>query len=131
MLGHLKLDDDKEKATSFMATEAAKEALARRGVEPEEIDVIILATITPDMHFPAAACLVQAQLGATKAWGFDLSAACSGFLYGLCTGAGVTRRSPTSKRLPLKFTGPPDQALRIISMPSSTREGRWDSLRWN
>ena len=79
---------DKDKATSFMATEACKEALAKRGVEPEEIDVILLATITPDMHFPAAACLVQAQLGATNAWGYDLSAACSGFLYGLSTGAG-------------------------------------------
>ncbi len=79
---------DKDKATAYMATEAAKEALSQRGVEPEEIDVIILATITPDMHFPAAACLVQAQLGATKAWGFDLSAACSGFLFGLSTGAG-------------------------------------------
>jgi len=78
---------DKDKATSYMATEACKEALAKRGVEPEEIDVIILATITPDMHFPAAACLVQAQLGATKAWAFDLMAACSGFLFGLCTGA--------------------------------------------
>lgn len=78
---------DPSKATSFMAAEAAKEALRARGVGPEEIDLIIVATVTPDMLFPATACLVQEQIGATNAWGFDLSAACSGFLFALDTGA--------------------------------------------
>lgn len=78
---------DADKATSYMATEAAKEVLAKRGIGPEEIDVIILATISPDMLFPAAACLVQAELGAKNAWAFDLAAACSGFLFSLSTAA--------------------------------------------
>ena len=77
---------DPDKATSFMATEACKEVLKKRGIGPEEIDLIIVATVTPDMVFPATACLVQEQLGATNAWGFDLSAACSGFLFGLSCG---------------------------------------------
>ena len=78
---------DPDKATSFMATEAAKMALEKRGIGPEEVDLIIVATVTPDMVFPATACLVQAQLGATNAWGYDISAACSGFLFALSTGA--------------------------------------------
>ena len=79
------LDDDQ--ATSDMATEAAEEVLDARGIGADEIDVIIVATVTPDMQFPATACLVQDRIGASNAWGFDLSAACSGFLYGLTTGA--------------------------------------------
>ncbi|QXD13738.1 ketoacyl-ACP synthase III [Rhodocaloribacter litoris] len=78
---------DKDKATSYMAAEAARDLLRKRGIEPEEIDAIIVATVTPDMFFPATACLVQAAIGAKNAWGFDLSAACSGFLFALSTGA--------------------------------------------
>ena len=78
---------DEGKATAYMATEAAREILVKRGIEPEEIDLIIVATITPDMAFPATACLVQEALGAHRAWGFDLSAACSGFLFALSSGA--------------------------------------------
>ena len=78
---------DPDKATSYMATEAAREALEKRGMDPSDVDLIIVATITPDMAFPATACLVQDKLGATKAWGFDVSAACSGFLFALSTGA--------------------------------------------
>ncbi len=78
---------DDEKATSFMATEAAQEALDKRGLVPDDVDVIVVGTVTPDMLFPATACLVQDNLGASNAWGFDLSAACSGFLYALTTGA--------------------------------------------
>ncbi len=74
-------------AASHMATEAARQLLASRNVSPEEIDLIIVATVTPDMMFPATACLVQSSLGAKNAWGFDLSAACSGFVYALTVGA--------------------------------------------
>ncbi len=74
-------------ATSDLAVEAAKICLARRGIEASEVEVIIVATVTPDMMFPATACLVQDKIGAKGAWGFDLSAACSGFLYALQMGA--------------------------------------------
>ena len=74
-------------ATSHLGTEAARKALAACGVSAEEIDMIVVATITPDMFFPATACLIQDRLGAKNAWGFDLSAACSGFLYALTVGA--------------------------------------------
>lgn len=69
--------------TSDMATHAARLALERAGVSPGDVDLIVLATITPDMVFPATACLVQEKLGATRAAAFDLEAACSGFVYGL------------------------------------------------
>ena len=78
---------DKGVATSDLATEAAKKALAERGIAPADVEAIIVATVTPDMFFPATACLVQHKLGATGSWGFDLSAACSAFLYALQTGA--------------------------------------------
>jgi 3-oxoacyl-[acyl-carrier-protein] synthase III len=78
---------DPEVATSDLATEAARAALAMRGVDPSEIDAILVCTVTPDMFFPATACLVQNNLGAKRAWGFDLVAACSGFVYGLTTAA--------------------------------------------
>ena len=73
--------------TSDMAVNAIKSLLKNRGIGPEEIDIIVVATITPDMFFPSTACIIQEKLGAKKAWGFDLSAACSGFLYALVTGA--------------------------------------------
>src|ERR1700694_3628919 len=74
-------------ATSDMATAAAKQLLAQTNTDPTEIDPIFLASVTPDMFFTAAACLVQDGLGAKRAWGFDLSAACSGFAYALTVGA--------------------------------------------
>jgi 3-oxoacyl-[acyl-carrier-protein] synthase-3 len=74
-------------ATSDMAILAARCALSQRGVDPAEVNTIIVCTVTPDMFFPSTACLVQNGLGARGAWGFDLSAACSGFVYGLTTGA--------------------------------------------
>lgn len=78
---------DPDKATSFMATEAAKEALEDAGVKAEEIDAIIVATVTPDYFFPATAALVQKRIGAENAYGYDMSAACSGFVYALSEGA--------------------------------------------
>src|SRR5271167_1644039 len=74
-------------ATSHLATEAALRVLHQTGTPAEEIELIIVASVTPDMMFPATACLVQDRLGAKHAWGFDLSAACSGFLYALTVGA--------------------------------------------
>jgi 3-oxoacyl-[acyl-carrier-protein] synthase III len=78
---------DPAKATSYLATQAALEVLQVADIDPATIDALIVATVTPDMLFPATASLVQTNIGATKAWGFDLSAACSGFLYALTTGA--------------------------------------------
>ena len=76
-----------EMATSDLATAAAKEVLAARGIGPQDLDAILVCTVTPDMMFPATACIVQHNLGAHNAWGFDLVAACSGFVYGIATAA--------------------------------------------
>ena len=76
-----------EMATSDMAVEAARCVLLHRGIAATEIEAIIVCTVTPDMMFPSTACLVQDRIGAKGAWGFDLVAACSGFLYGLTTAA--------------------------------------------
>ena len=78
---------EKGVATSDLAVEAAKKALANRGFAPTDIEALIVGTVTPDMLFPSTACLVQHKLGAKGAWGFDISAACSAFLYSLRTGA--------------------------------------------
>jgi 3-oxoacyl-[acyl-carrier-protein] synthase-3 len=78
---------DPEMATSDMAIAAARCALAQRGIEASDLNTIIVCTVTPDMMFPSTACLVQNGLGARGAWGFDLIAACSGFVYGLTTAA--------------------------------------------
>ena len=73
-------------STSNLAVEAARQALEERGIPAGDIEAIFLATVTPDMFFPATACLVQDRIGAKRAWGFDISAACSGFVYALQTG---------------------------------------------
>jgi 3-oxoacyl-[acyl-carrier-protein] synthase-3 len=78
---------EKGQATSDLGAGAARLVLARRGIDASELDLIIVATVTPDMFFPSTACLVQTKIGASKAWGFDLSGACSGFIYALATGA--------------------------------------------
>ncbi|MBA3317448.1 MAG: ketoacyl-ACP synthase III [Gemmatimonadales bacterium] len=83
--------------TSTMGAEAVRRLMAAKGLAPDQVDVLIVATVTPDMFFPATACLIQDQVGLQSTWGFDLSAACSGFLYALTTGAqfvasGVHRR---------------------------------------
>jgi 3-oxoacyl-[acyl-carrier-protein] synthase-3 len=74
-------------ATSDLAVEASRKVLNQRGVSPSEIEMIVLGTVTPDMFFPSTACVVQNKLGAKGAWGFDLSAACSAFVYSLQVGA--------------------------------------------
>ena len=78
---------DEGTATSDLAKEAALVAVDRAGLTPEDIGVIVVATVTPDMFFPSTACLVQAKINAVNAWGFDLGAACSGFTYALTTAA--------------------------------------------
>jgi 3-oxoacyl-[acyl-carrier-protein] synthase-3 len=72
---------------SFMAVKAAEMCISRRGISPEEIDLIIVATVTPDMLFPSTACIVQEKIGAKNTWGFDILAACSGFIFTLVAGA--------------------------------------------
>jgi 3-oxoacyl-[acyl-carrier-protein] synthase-3 len=88
-----------EGATSVLATGAAEAVLKNRGISGSEIDLIIVATVTPDMFFPATACLVQHRIGAKNAWGFDLSAACSGFTFALTTGAQFIEAGSCSKVL--------------------------------
>jgi 3-oxoacyl-[acyl-carrier-protein] synthase-3 len=78
---------DPDVATSDLAVKAAEAALASRGIPASDLDAIIVCTVTPDMLFPSTACLVQHRIGAKGAWGFDLVAACSGFVYGLTTAA--------------------------------------------
>lgn len=73
--------------TSELAAQALGDLLRQRGIEADEIELIIVATVTPDMFFPSTACIVQNKIRASRAWGFDISAACSGFLYALTTGA--------------------------------------------
>ncbi|HEX4021252.1 MAG TPA: beta-ketoacyl-ACP synthase III [Acidobacteriaceae bacterium] len=90
---------DKGVAASDLAVEAARKCLAERGIGPEEVEVIIVATVTPDMLFPATACLVQDKLGAKGAWGFDLSAACCGFVYALQVGAKLIESGAQKKVL--------------------------------
>jgi 3-oxoacyl-[acyl-carrier-protein] synthase-3 len=75
------------KPTSYLAVKAVENLLERRKISPKEIDLIIFATVTPDMFFPSTVCIVQEQIGAKNAWGFDLIAACSGFVYALAAGA--------------------------------------------
>lgn len=79
--------NDPTKASSDMGAEAVKTLCEKRGIDPTEIDVLITATVTPDMLFPSTANLIAHKSGASNAWGFDLSAACSGFLFALTTGA--------------------------------------------
>ena len=76
-----------DQANSDLSVKAIQNAFKDKEFRPEEIDLIIVATVTPDMMFPSTACLIQEKIGAKNAWGFDLSGACSGFLYALATGA--------------------------------------------
>ena len=84
---------------SDMCVEAAKKCLAARGIEPSEVEVIIVGTVTPDMMFPSTACLVQDKIGAKGAWGFDVSAGCSGFVFALQAGVKLVESGAHSKVL--------------------------------
>lgn len=85
--------------TSHMAEKAAKKALAEADVDPADVDVIIVATVTPDYLFPATACLVQRRIGAKKAYAYDISAACSGFLFAMSTGGNLIESGRAKKVL--------------------------------
>ena len=78
---------EEDKATSYMAWQAAKMILDEKQIDPNEIDLVIVATVTPDTFFPITGCRVQDMLGANRAWGMDLNGACTGFVYALATGA--------------------------------------------
>ena len=84
---------------SDMCTEAAKKCLAARGIEASELEVIIVGTVTPDMMFPSTACLVQNKIGAKGAWGFDVSAGCSGFMFALQAGVKLVESGAHKKVL--------------------------------
>jgi 3-oxoacyl-[acyl-carrier-protein] synthase-3 len=86
-------------ATSDLAARAAQRTLELRGISAEEIDLIIVATVTPDMFFPSTACLVQDKIGAKRAWGFDVSAACSGFVFALSVGTQFIENGTCTKVL--------------------------------
>ncbi len=86
-----------EGPTSDMATKAAEDLLKSKNISPDEIDAIIVATITPDMFFPATACIVQNNIGAKNAWGFDLLAACSGFLFAYQVGCSLVESGSYKK----------------------------------
>jgi 3-oxoacyl-[acyl-carrier-protein] synthase III len=90
---------EKGTPTSELAVKAVDDLLKRRGIEAHEIELIIVATVTPDMFFPSTACLVQDKIRATRAWGFDISAACSSFLYALTAGAQFIESGHHSKVL--------------------------------
>ncbi len=86
-IGERRILKDPTKATAYMCGEVARQLLEKRQIAATDIDLIIVATMTPDMLFPSTACFVQSIIGATNAWAFDLNAACSGFLYALNTAA--------------------------------------------
>jgi len=88
-----------DEATSDLATKAARQCLERRGIDAGDVGCIIVGTVTPDMLFPATACLVQDKLGAKKTWGFDLLAACSAFTYSLQVGAKLVESGAHDKVL--------------------------------
>ena len=90
---------DKDTPTSVLAIKAAERALAAAKVKPEELDFILCATVTPDMVFPSVACLVQAALGATKAAALDISAGCTGFIYGMEVARSMVMSDPGRKIL--------------------------------
>ncbi len=88
---------EKGQAASDLGAEAIRRLCRKRGITPEEIDLIIVTTVTPDMFFPATACVIQEKIGARNAWGFDLLGACSGFIFGLTVGEKFIRTGSHDK----------------------------------
>lgn len=134
---------DPELATSDMAVEAVKGLLEKRGITPDDIDCIVFATVTPDLIFPSSACILADKIGAKNAWGFDLAAACSGFLFALETGAKFVESGKYKKVLVIggdKMSSIIDYTDRntciifgdgagcVLLEPSETGEGVIDSI---
>ncbi|HBI6897439.1 TPA: beta-ketoacyl-ACP synthase III [Clostridium perfringens] len=92
---YISLDEN----TSDLAVEASKKALNQAGLSAEDIDLIILATVTPDNFTPSTACIVQDKLGAKNAWAFDINAACTGFIYALKLGRSLIRSGEAKNAL--------------------------------
>lgn len=90
---------DGERGSSYMGQKAVEMLLKERGIAADEIDLIIVATVTPDTLFPSTACRIQAAIGASNAWGFDLNGACSGFIFALKTAAGFIESGAHKKVL--------------------------------
>ncbi len=88
---------EKGQTNSDLATQAIRRLCEKRGIEPSEIDLVILPTVTPDMFFPSTACVVLDKLGVRNSWGFDLSGACSGFIFGLAVGEKFVRTGVHNK----------------------------------
>jgi len=86
-------------ATSDLGANAAKKLLEEKNINPDEIDLIIVATVTPDMFFPSTAAIIQRKIGASKCWGFDLNAACSGYIFSLVTAAQFVENGTCKKVL--------------------------------
>jgi len=107
-------------ATSDLGAEAARRALADAGIEPKDVTLLICATITPDYFFPSTACMIQTKIGAPNTGGFDLSAACAGFVYGVILGARLVEADPTQTVLVVgaetltKFTDWKDRSSCIL-----------------
>jgi 3-oxoacyl-[acyl-carrier-protein] synthase-3 len=117
-------------ATSDLATEAARAAVEKAGLTPDQIDFIIVGTTTPDMMFPSTACLIQHNIGATNAWGYDLLAACSGFTYALTTAANMVATGGSRHALVIgadvmsSIIDYTDRTTCVPARPSSTRRPR-------
>jgi 3-oxoacyl-[acyl-carrier-protein] synthase III len=121
---------EKGMATSDMAVEAARRCLDSRRIVATDVEAIIVATVTPDMLFPATACLVQDKLGAKGAWGFDLSAACSGFVYALQMGAKLVESGAHSKVL-VRANFTPDFLVEAFCNQSNGQSSRrTNNRRW-
>jgi 3-oxoacyl-[acyl-carrier-protein] synthase-3 len=90
---------EKGVAASDLGAEAARKVLAQAGLTPDDIDVIIVGTTTPDMFFPNTASLIQAKIGATRCWGFDVGAACSGFTYSVAIGSEIVAAGKNERAL--------------------------------
>lgn len=111
---------EKDIATSDLAVEASQRALDAAGVTAAELDMIVVATITPDMAFPSTACILQNRLGAAKAYAFDISAACAGFIYGLSLAYDHVKQHPEHKILVVgaetlsKIVDPEDRSTVVL-----------------
>jgi len=90
---------DKDQPTSYAAVKAAQMILENRGISAAEIDLLIVTTVTPDMFYPSTACRVADKIGAKNCWGYDISAACSGFIFGIATGAALIENGVHKKVL--------------------------------